>query len=121
MNSTVLSNESIVRYIVQNVTEHLQEDEKDSFLLAYALLALITCLIISLVSGVLELPHSIWISNKLNWFPSVAVYMVIGFVLQKFIIFKLSSKYNQSVQENYTQYTSLLTFCFLPLQMFQYG
>ena len=49
MNGTALSNDSIVRYIVQNVTEHLQEDEKDSFMLAYALIALIACLVISFV------------------------------------------------------------------------
>ena len=47
MNGTALSNDNIVRYIVQNVTEHLQEDEKDSFMLAYALIALIACLVIS--------------------------------------------------------------------------
>ena len=47
MNGTALANDSIVRYIVQNVTEHLQEDEKDSFMLAYALIALIACLVIS--------------------------------------------------------------------------
>ena len=49
MNGTALSNDNIVRYIVQNVTEHLQEDEKDSFMLAYALLALIACLVISFI------------------------------------------------------------------------
>ena len=48
MNGTALANDNTVRYIVQNVTEHLQEDEKDSFMLAYALLALIACLVISL-------------------------------------------------------------------------
>lgn len=36
MNSTVVVNDSVIRSIVQNVTEHMQEDEKDSFFLAYA-------------------------------------------------------------------------------------
>ena len=52
MNGTALANDNTVRYIVQNVTEHLQEDEKDSFMLAYALLALIACLVISLAMAV---------------------------------------------------------------------
>lgn len=62
-----------------------------------------------------------WISYKMSWFPSVAVYLVIGYLLQKFIVFKLSSEYNENVRDNYGQYTSLLTLCFLPFQMFQYG
>ena len=47
MNSTFGTGDVIVRQIVQNVTEHMQEDEKDSFFLAYALLAVIICLILS--------------------------------------------------------------------------
>ncbi|KAK8826124.1 hypothetical protein WA556_003852 [Blastocystis sp. ATCC 50177/Nand II] len=47
--------------------------------------------------------------------------MVIGYYLQKFIVYKLSSKYNESVVEDHGQYTSLLSYCFFPLQMFQYG
>ena len=47
MNSTVGLEDTLIRHIVQNVTEHLQEDEKDSFRLAYALLALIVCLLLS--------------------------------------------------------------------------
>ena len=57
----------------------------------------------------------------MSLFPSVAVYLVIGYLLQKFIVFKLSSEYNENVRDNYGQYTSLLTLCFLPFQMFQYG
>lgn len=57
----------------------------------------------------------------MSWFPTVAVYLVIGYCLQKFIVFKLSSEYNESIRDNYSQYTSLLTLCFLPFQMFQYG
>ena len=57
----------------------------------------------------------------MSWFPSVAVYLIIGYLLQKFIVFKLSSEYNENVRDNYNQYTSLLTLCFLPFQMFQYG
>ena len=49
------------------------------------------------------------------------MYLLVGYFLQKYIVFNLSSRYNQTVQENHSQYTSLLTFCFLPLQMFQYG
>lgn len=51
MNTTGLADETVLRHIVQNVTEHLQEDEKDSFLLAYALLALIICLLLSYKSS----------------------------------------------------------------------
>ena len=47
--------------------------------------------------------------------------MVIGYYLQKFIVYKLSPKYNESVVEDHGQYTSLLSYCFFPLQMFQYG
>lgn len=47
MNSTFAAGDVIVRQVVQNVTEHMQEDEKDSFFLAYALLAVILCLIVS--------------------------------------------------------------------------
>lgn len=63
----------------------------------------------------------VFISNRLSWFPSVGLYMVIGYYLQKFIVYKLSSKYNESVVEDHGQYTSLLSYCFFPLQMFQYG
>ena len=38
---------AVIRQIAQNVTEHFQEDEKDSFLLAYAIVALVICLILS--------------------------------------------------------------------------
>lgn len=47
MNSTIAKGDVVIRHIVQNVTEHMQEDEKDSFFLAYALFAIILCLILS--------------------------------------------------------------------------
>ena len=47
--------------------------------------------------------------------------MVIGYYLQKFIVYKLSSRYNEAVVEDHGQYTSLLSYSFFPLQMFQYG
>ena len=49
MNSTLVTDNTVIRHIVQNVTEHFQEDEKDSLLLAYAIVALVICLILSLV------------------------------------------------------------------------
>mgnify|MGYP000508922851 CR=1 FL=1 len=49
MESALASDTTVIRQIAQNVTEHLQEDEKDSFLLAYALVALVICLILSFV------------------------------------------------------------------------
>ena len=47
MNATVFADENVIRHIIQNVTEHLQDDEKDSFMLAYTLVALIVCLLLS--------------------------------------------------------------------------
>lgn len=61
------------------------------------------------------------IEKRASWLPSVAVYLVVGYFLQKFIVFKLSSKYNRTIEEDHTMYTSLLNLCFLPLQMFQSG
>ena len=55
MNATVLADENVIRHIVQNVTEHLHEDEKDSFLLAYTLFALIVCLLLSYLNSLLHL------------------------------------------------------------------
>lgn len=49
MNSTLVTDNTVIRHIVQNVTEHFQEDEKDSLLLAYAIVALVICLILSSV------------------------------------------------------------------------
>lgn len=49
MESALASDTAVIRQIAQNVTEHFQEDEKDSFLLAYALVALVICLILSFV------------------------------------------------------------------------
>ena len=49
MESALASDTTVIRQIAQNVTEHLQEDEKNSFLLAYALVALVICLILSFV------------------------------------------------------------------------
>lgn len=49
------------------------------------------------------------------------MYLLVGYYLQKCINYSLSSHYNEAIQENHSQYTSLLTLCFLPLQMFQYG
>ena len=65
--------------------------------------------------------HSISIDNKAKWIPSVAVYLVIGYFLQYFIVNILSSKYHKALSEDHTLYTPLLTLCFLPLQMFQSG
>ena len=61
------------------------------------------------------------IEKRVSWFPSVAVYLAAGYFLQKFIVFKLSSKYHRTMEEDHSMYTSLLNLCFLPLQMFQSG
>lgn len=42
-----MTDTTVIRQIEQNVTEHLQEDEMDSFLLVYAIVALVICLILS--------------------------------------------------------------------------
>ena len=47
MNSTVALDRSVVRSIVENVTIHMQEEEKDSLLLTYTLLAILICLLLS--------------------------------------------------------------------------
>lgn len=47
MNSTVALDKSVVRSIVENVTIHMQEEEKDSLLLTYTLLAILICLVLS--------------------------------------------------------------------------
>lgn len=52
MNTTTELSENITRYIIQNVTEHLQENEKDSFLLAYTILAVGIAVFISFVESV---------------------------------------------------------------------
>ena len=49
MNSTVAVDSSVVRSIVENVTIHMQEEEKDSLLLTYTLLAILICLVLSYV------------------------------------------------------------------------
>lgn len=49
MNSTVAVDSSVVRSIVENVTIHMQEEEKDSLLLTYTLLAILICLLLSCV------------------------------------------------------------------------
>lgn len=65
--------------------------------------------------------RSIVVSHRFSWFPSVGLYMVVGYYLQKLLVYKLSSKYNTPVVEDHGQYTALLSYCFFPLQMFQYG
>lgn len=47
MNSNV---SSVVRFIAQNVTEHLQEDEVQYFHATFVLITVIVCLTISYVS-----------------------------------------------------------------------
>ena len=64
---------------------------------------------------------SVIVSHRFSWFPSVGLYMIVGYYLQKLIVYKLSSKYNKAIVEDHGQYTSLLSYCFFPLQMFQYG
>lgn len=61
------------------------------------------------------------ISRRVSWFPSVAVYLVAGYFLQKCLVRKLSSSFNTVHEEDHSMYTSLLNLCFLPLQMFQAG
>ena len=52
MNSTVAVDSSVVRSIVENVTIHMQEEEKDSLLLTYTLLAILICLVLSWVISI---------------------------------------------------------------------
>ena len=52
MNSTVAVDSSVVRSNVENVTIHMQEEEKDSLLLTYALLAILICLVLSWVISI---------------------------------------------------------------------
>ena len=52
MNSTVAIDSSVVRSIVENVTIHMQEEEKDSLLLTYTLLAILICLVLSWVISI---------------------------------------------------------------------
>lgn len=52
MNSTVAVDSSVVRSIVENVTIHMQEEEKDSLLLTYTLLAILICLVLSCVISI---------------------------------------------------------------------
>ena len=52
MNSTVAVDSSVVRSIVENVTTHMQEEEKDSLLLTYTLLAILICLVLSWVISI---------------------------------------------------------------------
>ena len=61
MNTTTELSENITRYIIQNVTEHLQENEKDSFLLAYTILAVGIAVFISFVESVRD-----WVV-ELDW------------------------------------------------------
>ena len=49
MESALASDTTVIRQIAQNVTEHVQEDEKDACLRASALVALVICLILSFV------------------------------------------------------------------------
>ena len=65
--------------------------------------------------------YRITIEYKATWIPSVAVYLVVGYCLQYFIVNILSSKYDNAASDDHTLYTPLLTLCFLPLQMFQSG
>lgn len=52
MNSTVAVDSSVVRSIVENVTIHMQEEEKDSLLLTYTLLAILICLELSWIISI---------------------------------------------------------------------
>lgn len=52
MNSTVAVDSSVVRSIVENVTIHMQEEEKDSLLLTYTLLAILICLVLSWIISI---------------------------------------------------------------------
>lgn len=52
MNSTVAVDSSVVHSIVENVTIHMQEEEKDSLLLTYTLLAILICLVLSWVISI---------------------------------------------------------------------
>ena len=56
MNSTVAVDSSVVRSIVENVTIHMQEEEKDSLLLTYTLLAILICRVLS---GVISIQFQI--------------------------------------------------------------
>ena len=47
MNSTNPALSTVVRFIAQNVTEHLQEDEIEYFLHAYEVGAVIICMILA--------------------------------------------------------------------------
>lgn len=121
MNSTIPDTSSVIRFIAQNVTEHLQEDEMEYFLVVYEVGAVIVCLTLSYHIFSFTNLERLIIERKFRWFPISAVFLIGGYCLQGFRKNVMIHKYHQVIQDRFTPYVTVINLLLHPLEMFHYG